>query len=288
MKKLFLLAAAAVLFASCTQVKPGEFALKTYQFGSKKGQMEVKEVGRYANNWFGKFTYTKYPATVQQHSWVGDEMIRFQAEGQVLRAEVGIEYEFLSGEQERLSMYKYFKRSPDQIVQDFIRKDVVSAFNKVTQNMTVEEVYSTKKDSVRGAAQQIVYDKYIGKGIKINDITYLSDVIPPDKIKAAIDAQIEAKTIAITRENEIAQTKAEAQKKIEAAHGNAESARIEAEGRAKAMDIEGAALRRNPQILELKRVQNQGTMAESASGWSTAVLSANQTQMLLGVGNGSK
>lgn len=153
--KKFLLAIAAVMFmVSCTQINQGEVGLKVYQLGSKKGQIEVLGPGRYAIHMFGYFSYEKYPTNLQQWSWTMDEgkgspaneQVSFQAEGQDLNADIGIEYEFMSENPEMMiNMYRHFRRSPNEIVQDFMRKDVRSFFNKVVQNMPVEDVYSSAK-----------------------------------------------------------------------------------------------------------------------------------------------
>lgn len=295
MKKLFLLAAvAAMLLSSCTRTPQGWKGIKTHEFGSKKGEVEILGPGLYAVSWIGKFHIYLYPANVQLCSFdtvnnsrgemIADNRLQFQAEGQTLTAAIGIEYEFNTDEEAMRSMYVYFKRSPREIERENMRKDIVSAFNKVTQDLTVEEVYSTKKDSVRLAVQEIMRAKYAQHGIIINEVTYLSPVDPPKIVKDAINAKIAATQEAQKRENEIAAEKAEAQKKIAKAHGNAESARIEAEGRAKAMRIEGEALTHYPQVLELKRIEVQGVAAESAKNWANPVMSANQASLLLGLG----
>ena len=149
--------------------------------------------------------------------------------------------------------------------------------------MSVEDVYSRCKDSIRLAVKEEVSAKYAKNGIIINDITFLSNIVLPDKVQQAIDAKVEAKQKALQRENEIAQIEAEARKRVAEAKGIAESVEIEAKGRARAIEIEGKALRENPSILELKRVEAQKEMASSASHWSSPVLSAQQSQFLLGI-----
>lgn len=135
-KNLILIAVLSIFaLSSCTQVEQGEVALKVYQLGSKKGQIEVLGPGRYANHWFGYFSYKIYPTDLQQWSWTAaatenspaGEQVSFQAEGQDLSADIGIEYEFMfEDEQKMIDMYRYFKRTPDDIVKDFMRKDVRS------------------------------------------------------------------------------------------------------------------------------------------------------------------
>lgn len=55
-------------------------------------------------------------------------------------------------------------------------------------------------------------------------------------------------------ENEVAQSKAEAQKAIELARGEAESNRIRAEAEANAITLRGQALRSNPEVLQLEAI----------------------------------
>lgn len=295
--KFFLVAAISMFaFSSCVQVEQGEVALKVYQLGSKKGQIEVLGPGRYACHWFGYFTYKMYPTNLQQHSWTAaasesspaGEEVSFQAEGQNLSADIGIEFEFMAeDEKQMVEMYRYFKREPQEIVQDFMRKDVRSFFNKVVERMPVEMVYSTAKDSIRAQVQSLMAAKYAEHGIRIKEVTYLSSINLPEKVKAAISAKIEAKQRAEQRENEVAEKEAEARKKAAEAQGEADRLRIEAEGRAQAIDVEGRALARNPQILRLKEIEMQNKLAASAGNWQTVVLSSEQSGQLLNI-NGKK
>lgn len=289
---VLLIAVVALGLSSCTRVKQGEVAMKIYQLGDKKGQIEVLGPGRYANHWFGYFSYEIYPTNLQQWSWMqaetknspANEEVSFQAEGQNLSADIGIEYEFMFEDREKMiAMYRYFKRKPEDIVQDFMRKDVRSLFNKVVEKMPVEMVYSTAKDSIRAEVQKLMADKYVVNGIRIKEVTYLSSIRLPGKVAEAISAKIEAKQKAVQRENEIAEKEAEAKKKAAEAQGEADRLRIEAEGRAKAMEVEGKALRENPQVLRLKELDVQQTMAESSKGWNTVIMSANQASALLNV-----
>ena len=297
-KNFLTIAMIAVLslgFVSCTQVEPGEVALKVYQLGDKKGQIEVLGPGRYANHWFGYFTYKIYPSNLQQHSWTeketkdspANEQVSFQAEGQNLSADIGIEFEFMAEDEAKMvAMYRYFKREPQDIVQDFMRKDVRSFFNKVVEKMPVEMVYSTAKDSIRNEVQRLMAVKYAEHGIRIKEVTYLSSINLPEKVKDAISAKIEAKQRAEQRENEVAEKEAEARKKAAEAQGEADRLRIEAEGRAKAIEVEGRALANNPQILRLKEIEMQKELAASAKNWNYVNFSASQSGQLLNIGTG--
>ena len=84
-KNLILIAVLSIFaLSSCTQVEQGEVALKVYQLGSKKGQIEVLGPGRYANHWFGYFSYKIYPTNLQQWSWTAAATENSPAESRFL------------------------------------------------------------------------------------------------------------------------------------------------------------------------------------------------------------
>ena len=128
MKKILFILVAMVAMSSCTKVNQGYFAVKAYNYGDKKGDAEHLGLGIHALSWFGKYSITEYSAMVQQHSWSG---LKFQAEGQVLTADVGIDYGFSPEPKLRVKMFQKYKRQPDEIVEGFVRKDIVSSLNRV-------------------------------------------------------------------------------------------------------------------------------------------------------------
>jgi regulator of protease activity HflC (stomatin/prohibitin superfamily) len=283
MKRVVLLFLFTVwAFVSCTQVEPGYRALKVYALGEKKGKIEVVGVGRHAVHWFGYYDYYKYPTNVQQWSWTAsgksskgvNQEITFQVEGQELKADIGIEYTFATASDATFTkMFEYFRCEPDQIVDRFMWKDICSYFNKIVANMKVEEAYSVYKDSILTEVFHQMSAKYIELGINIGEVTYLSPIRLPETIKLAIDTKIAAKQTAEARQNEVAEEIAAADKLREAA-----------KGRADAMDMEGAALARNPQILRLKELEVQHEMAQNLKGLNTLVIPPGQSSLMIDLG----
>lgn len=113
--------------------------------------------------------------------------------------------------------------------------------------------------------------------VKLDDIDY------SDTFEKGIEAKVLQEQESQRIKNKTAQIEEEAKQKVIQAKAEADAKIAAAEGAAKAMDIEGAAIRRNAQYLELKKIEVQGQMAESASHWTTVTMSANQASTLLNI-----
>jgi regulator of protease activity HflC (stomatin/prohibitin superfamily) len=116
--------------------------------------------------------------------------------------------------------------------------------------------------------------------IKLDDISY------SDAFEKGIEQKVLAEQEAQKAKNKTVQVEEEGRQKVIQAQANADAAIATAKGKAEAMDIEGAAIRRNSQYLELKKLDVQQKMAESASNWNTVIMSSGQAQTLLNVPSG--
>jgi regulator of protease activity HflC (stomatin/prohibitin superfamily) len=116
--------------------------------------------------------------------------------------------------------------------------------------------------------------------IKLDDISY------SDAFEKGIEQKVLAEQEAQKAKNKTVQVEEEGRQKVIQAQANADAAIATAKGKAEAMDIEGAAVRRNSQYLELKKLDVQQKMAESAGHWTTVIMSGNQANTLLNVPSG--
>jgi regulator of protease activity HflC (stomatin/prohibitin superfamily) len=116
--------------------------------------------------------------------------------------------------------------------------------------------------------------------IKLDDICY------SDAFEKGIEQKVLAEQEAQKSKNQTVRIEEEGRQKVIQAKAQADAAIAAAEGKAKAMDIEGAAIRRNSQYLELKKLDVQQKMAESAGHWTTVIMSGNQANTLLNVPSG--
>ena len=113
--------------------------------------------------------------------------------------------------------------------------------------------------------------------VKLDDISY------SDAFEKGIEAKVLAEQEAQKAKNMTVQVEEEGRQAVIKAKAEADAAIAAAEGKAKAMDIEGAAIRRNSQYLELKKLDVQLQMAESAKGWQTVIMSGTQANALLNI-----
>lgn len=113
--------------------------------------------------------------------------------------------------------------------------------------------------------------------VKLDDISY------SDAFEKGIEAKVLAEQEAQKSKNRTVQVEEEGRQKVIQAKAEADAAIAAAEGKAKAMDIEGAAIRRNSRYLELKKLDVQAQMAESAKGWQTVIMSGGQANALLNI-----
>lgn len=113
--------------------------------------------------------------------------------------------------------------------------------------------------------------------IKLDDISY------SDAFEKGIEQKVLAEQEAQKSKNKTVQIEEEGRQKVIQAKAQADAAIAAAEGKAKAMDIEGAAIRRNSQYLELKKIDVQQKLAESANHWETVIMSGSQANALLNI-----
>lgn len=127
--------------------------------------------------------------------------------------------------------------------------------------------------------QELPQGYFVDISIKLDDITY------SDAFEKGIEAKVLAEQEALKAKNKTVQIEEEGRQAVIKAKAEADAQIAAAEGKAKAMDIEGAAVRRNSQYLELKKLDVQSKMAESAKGWNTVIMSGGQANALLNVPN---
>ncbi len=129
---------------------------------------------------------------------------------------------------------EYKSRIIDPAIQEAVKAS--------TAKFTAEELI-TKREFVREEVKNLLKQKLETKGIMIDEF----NIVNFDFSKVfneAIEAKVTAEQSALAAKNKLEQVKFEAQQAIEAA-----------QGKAKAIQIEGAALNSSPQVVELRWIE---------------------------------
>lgn len=226
--------------AACSYVPAGNVGIKVNMLGGDKGvDTEVLGVGRY---WIGmnEELYV-FPTFMQNYVWtkdpaegsLNDESISFQtADGMTANADIGISY---SIDPDKVAIiFQTYRRGVDEITDTFLRNMVRDAMVKQASNKPIEYVYGVGKTELMAAVQKDVTDQVAPIGIKIDKIYLIGEIRLPAVVLDSINNKNAATQMAQQRQNEVAQAKAEADKKIEDARGEAESLLKVAEAQAKA------------------------------------------------------
>ncbi len=220
------------LLSSCTKVPAGHKGVIVNLYGSEKGvSEETVGVGRYYLGW-NREMYL-FPVFLQNHTWKNEESIVMQtSEGLSIKADVGVTYEI---KPENVSkVFQKYRAGIDEITHTFLHNMVRDAMNQISSSMTVEEIYGLKKDLFINKVNEIVKHDSIQSGINVDKIYLIGSFYLPESVVDSINAKIQATQNAIKVENEVATSKAEAQKTIVAAEAEARRILIDAEAKAKA------------------------------------------------------
>ena len=226
--------------AACSYVPAGNVGVKVNLLGGEKGvDTEELGVGRY---WIGmNEELYLFPTFMQNYEWTADsrpgsetdESLSFQtADGNTATADIGISY---SIDPTRVTeIFEKYRRGVDEITDTFLRNMVRDALVRLASTKSIEYVYGAGKAELIAAVEADVAAQVAPIGINIDKIYWLGKIVLPLTIEEAIDSKNAATQKAQQRLNEVQQSKAEADKKIEEARGDAESLLKVAEAQAKA------------------------------------------------------
>ena len=244
--------------AACSTVPAGHVGVKVFLLGGEKGvDSEELGVGRY---WIGmnEELYI-FPTFMQNYVWTkdpaegspNDESISFQtADGMTANADVGISYSIDPAKVTQI--FQTYRRGVDEITDTFLRNMVRDALVKQASNKPIEYVYGAGKADLMASVQKDVSAQVGSLGIKIDKIYWIGEIRLPPTVIDSINAKNAATQMAQQRQNEVAQAKAEADKKIEDARGTAESILRVADAQAKANKLLAQSL--TPEFVQYQAI----------------------------------
>jgi regulator of protease activity HflC (stomatin/prohibitin superfamily) len=270
---VFLLMFGAI---GCTRVGVGSVGLKVSQAGSDRGMQDIpmKTGWVFYNPLFTDII--EYPTFVQTAVWthevtestpVNEEMTFNSKDGMVFKADVNVSYH-LEADKAAHFYVKYKADDISHFTHGLMRQIARDEFNNVASTFTAEDIYGPKKEEFVKAVQTRINATFKESGIIVESLGFVGALRPPDQFVQAINDKLTATQNAIKAENQLRETKA-----------NAEKAVAEAKGKADAMAVQNNSI--SPQLLALK---DREIALELARKWdgkmpSTMITSGDRTPL---------
>ena len=281
MKKI-LLALVILSLAACSDVPSGYTGIKVNLLGSDKG-VDSQELGT-GRYWIGmnEKLYT-FPVFQQTQVWtknvdegsLTDDSVTFQSEkGLSVNSDISVVY---SVDPKKVSvLFQKFRKGIDEITHTFLRSAVRDALVRSAGTKSIESIYGAGKADLINEVESKVRAETADLGIIIEHIYFIGDMRLPPSITAAINANAVASQMTAQREQEVQQVKFEADKLEQTARGEANSKLILAEAEAKSIKIKGDALSKNPEVLELSKIEKWNGEVPQVVGATTPFISLSK------------
>jgi len=240
MKKISLLFVVAALLitaccTSCARIDAGHVGIKVKLYGSEKGVQDVTEVTGWV--FYNPFVIKVFevPTFVQNATYTmdksegskEDESFRVTTrDGMVVSFDVSMNY--LTPAENVSKIFIKYRKPPQDLNKTIMRNYLREAFNNTATLYTAEQLYekraefTIKSDS---AIRRILEPE----GFIVEQIVLLNELRLPESVVKNVEAKVSATQIALQKQQEVMQARAEADKKIETSRGIAESMRIEAD-----------------------------------------------------------
>jgi regulator of protease activity HflC (stomatin/prohibitin superfamily) len=249
-----LLALAAV---GCSRVDPGYVGVRVSSVGERGVQGELVKPGKLVWNGPG-YSLFQFPTFKQNHVYKDADAITFGTfEGLNVTAPIGISYRI--NEDQATKVFQEYKKGVDEITAVDMRNAVQSAFVNVAGGRKIETVYGNGKAALLEEVTGQVRKQMAASGIQIDQLYWAGNPKLPDAVQGSITNKIRATQMAEQRQNELAQSLAEAEKLRAEAKGQADAKILAAQAEAEAIRIKGDALRQNQELVAL-------TVAEAWDG----------------------
>lgn len=248
---ILTLTAGAAFLAWCflSTVPAGYVGVRVNLYSGKGVQEEVLGVGRYIigpNQQLFKFPTFNQLANFKQP-------FNFQSsDAMEISAKVGVEFNIDPAKASKI--FQTYRKGIQEICEVNLRQYISDGLIKNAVKMDVNELTQGGKARLLEDVTAEIREKLAPVGIRIVKLSWIEDLQYPEQVRQSINAKIEATQRALLRENEVAQSKAEAEKLRVAAQGEADARITRAKAEAEAIAIKAKALRDNPDILQLNAI----------------------------------
>ena len=248
--KLLIAGLAILSMTSCgyERIDAGHVGIKVNLYGNDKGVDNVVEVT--GAQWYNpiKTKIFETPTFVQNAVWTQDKREGSQhneefrlttRDGMAVGIDISLNYRVLS--ENAVDIFKKYRKPLNEVANTVLRNYTRDGYNTAASYFSAEEMYADRK-SFEDLADSLVSSILMKEGFTVENIVLVNAIRLPSSVTKSIESKVEAKQIALKKEMELQQAKADADKKIEDARGRAESMRIEADAERYAYEQKQRAL----------------------------------------------
>lgn len=227
-----------IISSACKRIDAGHVGLVVKLYGSERGVQDVTEATGWV--WYNPFTTQIYefPTFVQnvvftrdatEGSRSNEEFRVTTKDGLVVSFDVSMNYRVAPNK--AAEIFRKYRKPLEELDKTVMRNYMREAYNKVSGKYTAEQLYENKIQFQNESEAEI--KGFLEKeGFVVEQVVLLNELRLPQGVVDNINAKINARQIALKKEQEVAQERAEAQKEVEKAKGYAEAMRIRAEAEA--------------------------------------------------------
>jgi regulator of protease activity HflC (stomatin/prohibitin superfamily) len=273
--------------AKVTRIGAGYVGVEILLSGSQRGPSEIPIKTGWVFYSPLRSQIIEFPTYVQTVKWTRDlnegraaneEMSYNSKEGMELYSDVSLSYA-IDPKMVPDFYLKYRVSDLETFTHGILRDVVRNSLNEVASTYSVEEIYGVQKAEFLHKVEVLIQSKLTPVGVGIQQFGFIGAPRVPDVIASAITGKAQAIQNAERAQNELAQTQAEAAKKIAEADGDAKSEVARAQGEAEANRIRQASI--TPQLLELRRLENQKALIDRWNGQLPQVESGSGNGIML-------
>jgi regulator of protease activity HflC (stomatin/prohibitin superfamily) len=270
-----------------TRIEAGYTGIEVNLAGSQRGASEIP----IRTGWVFYSPVTtqiiEFPTFVQTVKWtrdvneghpINEEMGFNSKEGMEIFVDVSLSYA-IDPRKVPDFYVKYRVNDLDLFTHGILRDIVRNSLNEVASTYVVEDIYGEKKAEFLGKVEAQIQEKVSNVGVGVQQFGFIGAPRVPTVIATAITAKAQAIQESERAKNELATTQAEAAKKIAEAEGDAKSTVMRAQGEADANRIRQTSI--TPQLLELRRLENQRAYVDKWNGQLPSVQAGQGTGLLM-------
>ncbi len=245
---MMALLSSSLFGCGCEKIDAGHVGIEVALIGSEKGVQDVTQVTGIV--WYNPYATEIYefPTFVQNSVYAqanspespGNQEFRVTTkDGLGCGFDVSINYKI--EESSVVGIFKKYRRPLGQLNHTIIKNYLRQAFNKTASKYTAEDLYQ-KREQFQSEAEKGIRQLLEPEGFKIEQVVLLGEIRLPKSVRMNIEAKVNAKQLSLKKQEELAQTKADAEKQIAQAEGRAKSLLIQADAEAKANKLRQQSL----------------------------------------------